>query len=208
MTMQLGPIRHVLVRSSVQEMDMVVWSKRIRMVDIPDGLSIQEVFKLLAEDRERNRLIARDVKGVCDEGRNVLVLSQRCDHLVALEEELEGIGQGCFVLHGRMGVKKRREVMVEFDKEEGPRVLLATGSLIGEGFDKGVLDTLFLALPISWRGTLSQYAGRLNREYPGKVEVRVYDYVDEGNKQLLNMYKKRQVGYRALGYREREEGED
>ncbi len=158
--MQLGPIRHVLVRSSVQEMDMVVWSKKIRMVDIPDGLPIQEVFKLLAEDRERNRVIARDGKEVCGEGRNVLVLSQGFDQKVALEEELEEIGQGCFVLHGRMGVRKRREVMVEFDEMVGPRVLLATGSLIGEGFDKGVLDTLFLALPISWRGTLSQYAGK------------------------------------------------
>jgi len=207
-TMQLGPIRHVVQRSSLPEMHMLVFCKKIRVVSIPDGLPIQEVFKLLAGDKERNRLIAEDVKEACDEGRNILVLSQRCDHLVALSEELEGIGQGCFVLHGRMGKKKRREVMVEFDEKVGPRVLLSTGSLIGEGFDKGVLDTLFLALPVSWRGTLSQYAGRLNREYPGKVEVRVYDYVDEDNKQLLNMYKRRQVGYRALGYREREELED
>ncbi len=199
-TMQLGPIRHVVPRSSMPEMRMVVLARLINVVSIPDGLSIQEVFRLLAEDRDRNRLIAEDVRDACRKSRNVLVLSQRCDHVVALAGELELLGQECFVLHGRMGVKKRREVMGAFDEIVGPRVLFSTGSLIGEGFDKPVLDTLFLALPISWKGTLSQYAGRLNREYPGKVEVRVYDYVDGGNKQVLNMYKRRQGGYRALGY--------
>ena len=203
-TMQLGPIRHVLIRSSVQEMHMLVFTKKIRNASIPEGLPIQEVFKRLAEDKERNRMIAEDVKEACSEGRNILVLSQRCDHLGALAEELEKISQSYFVLHGRMGTKKRRQVMIEFDEKEGPKVLLSTGSLIGEGFDKPVLDSLFLALPISWKGTLSQYAGRLNREYPGKVEVRVYDYVDEENKQLLNMFKRRQAGYRALGYKMKE----
>ncbi|MGB4407697.1 MAG: DEAD/DEAH box helicase family protein [Sphaerochaeta sp.] len=203
-TMQLGPIRHVVKRSSVQEMHMLVFTKMIRKSSIPDGLPIQEVFKRLAQDKDRNRMIAKDVKEACSEGRNILVLSQRCDHLVALAQELEMINQECFVLHGKMGVKKRRQTMIEFDEFNGPKVLLSTGSLIGEGFDKPELDTLFLALPISWRGTLSQYAGRLNREYPGKVEVRVYDYVDEGNKQLLNMFKRRQTGYRALGYKEKE----
>lgn len=203
-TMQLGPIRHVVKRSSVQEMNMVVFTKTIKKVSIPDGLPIQEVFKRLALDKGRNRMIAEDVKEAYSEGRNILVLSQRCDHLLVLAQELEMINQECFVLHGRMGLKKRRQVMVEFDEKEEPKVLLSTGSLIGEGFDKPVLDTLFLALPISWKGTLSQYAGRLNREYPGKIEVRVYDYVDGENKQLLNMFKRRQVGYRALGYREKE----
>ena len=204
-TMQLGPIRHVVKRSSVQEMRMVVFTKTIKKVSIPDGLPIQEVFRRLALDKDRNRMIAEDVKKACSEGRNILVLSQRCDHLLVLAQELEMINQECFVLHGRMGIKKRRQVMVEFDEKEEPKVLLSTGSLIGEGFDKAVLDTLFLALPISWKGTLSQYAGRLNREYPGKIEVRVYDYVDGENKQLLNMFKRRQVGYRALGYKMKEE---
>jgi superfamily II DNA or RNA helicase len=72
--------------------------------------------------------------------------------------------------------------------------------LIGEGFDKPILDTLFLALPISWKGTLAQYAGRLNRNYPGKTEVRIYDYIDDENRQLQSMFKKRQAGYKALGY--------
>ncbi len=149
-------------------------------------------------------MIAQKVKEACSEGRNILVLSQRCDHLLVLAEELDKINQKHFVLHGRMGIKKRRQTMIEFDEFNGPKVLLSTGSLIGEGFDKPELDTLFLALPISWKGTLSQYAGRLNREYPGKVEVRVYDYVDGENKQLLNMFKRRQAGYRALGYKEKE----
>ncbi|MBI9095908.1 MAG: DEAD/DEAH box helicase family protein [Sphaerochaeta sp.] len=203
-TMQLGPIRHVVPRSSVQEMHMLVYSKMIRKASIPEDLPIQEVFKRLALDKDRNRMIAQDVKEACGEGRNILVLSQRCDHLLTLAQELENIGQRHYILLGRMGVKKRRQTMTEFDEAEGPKVLLSTGSLIGEGFDKPELDTLFLTLPISWKGTLYQYAGRLNREYPGKVEVRVYDYVDGENKLLLNMFKRRQTGYRALGYKMKE----
>ncbi|MGB4407953.1 MAG: DEAD/DEAH box helicase family protein [Sphaerochaeta sp.] len=103
-TMQLGPIRHVVKRSSAQEMRMVVFTKTIRMTGISDGLPIQEVFKRLALDKERNRMIAEDVKEACREGRNILVLSQRCEHLLVLSQELEMINQECFVLYGRMGI--------------------------------------------------------------------------------------------------------
>src|SRR6202043_3806840 len=81
-----------------------------------------------------------------------------------------------------------------------PRVILATGRYIGEGFDHARLDTLFLALPVSWQGTVRQYAGRLHRLHPGKEDVRIYDYVDAEVPVLARMYEKRLRGYRAMGY--------
>ena len=99
------------------------------------------------------------------EGRKVLVLTERTDHLPLLQEVLGDEIEHCFVLHGRLSKKQRTAVFAELDAldESAPRVLLATGRLIGEGFDHPPLDTLVLAMPISWRGTLQQYAGRLRR---------------------------------------------
>lgn len=199
-TMQLGPIRHVVPASDKKEMHMLVFPSFHAVPAIPEGTSIQDVFKLLANDSERNERIIEDVKRAYRENRNILVLSERTDHLLCLAEAIMTAVPSCFVLHGRMTQKSRKIVLEQFDKAEGARVLLSTGRLIGEGFDKPILDTLFLALPISWKGTLAQYAGRLNREYPGKTEVRIHDYVDKGNKQLQGMFKKRQAGYKALGY--------
>ncbi|MCD4754466.1 MAG: hypothetical protein K8R75_01485 [Deltaproteobacteria bacterium] len=102
-----------------------------------------------------------------------------------------------------MRTKKRREMMEQFaavPKNE-ERVLLATGRYVGEGFDDARLDTLFLAMPISWRGTLVQYAGRLHRIHEGKKEVRIYDYVDQNVPMLMRMYEKCLKGYRSMGYR-------
>jgi hypothetical protein len=84
---------------------------------------------------------------------------------------------------------------------DAPRVLLATGKLVGEGFDHPPLDTLVLAMPVSWKGTLQQYAGRLHREHASKTDVRIIDFVDTGHPALLRMWDKRQRGYRAMGYR-------
>jgi superfamily II DNA or RNA helicase len=167
---------------------------------VAEGTSIQKVFKVLSNDSERNERIVEDVKRAYRENRNILVLTERTDHLLLLAEAIKAAVPSCFVLHGRMTQKNRKLVLEQFDKAEGARVLLSTGRLIGEGFDKPILDTLFLALPISWKGTLAQYAGRLNRNYSGKTEVRIYDYIDEENKQLQGMFKKRQAGYKALGY--------
>jgi superfamily II DNA or RNA helicase len=108
-----------------------------------------------------------------------------------------------FVLHGRLS-KKQRAVLIaalEALPPDAVRVLLATGKLVGEGFDHPPLDTLILAMPISWKGTLQQYAGRLHREQPGKEAVRIIDFVDNGHPALMRMWEKRQRGYRAMGYR-------
>ena len=101
-----------------------------------------------------------------------------------------------------MGVRQRKAVAEELaaipDTEE--RVIVATGRYLGEGFDDARLDTLFLTMPISWKGTLAQYAGRLHRLHAGKNEVRIYDYADLNVPMLARMHEKRLRGYRAIGY--------
>src|SRR5580658_10289864 len=105
------------------------------------------------------------------------------------------------MLKGGMAAKERARLMQELTIEDAPRVIVATGSYIGEGFDDPRLDTLFLAMPISWRGTLQQYVGRLHRLYDGKKLIEVYDYVDSSIPMLARMFEKRLLGYSALGYR-------
>jgi superfamily II DNA or RNA helicase len=102
-----------------------------------------------------------------------------------------------------MSRKQRAALLTELEAlpPQAPRILLATGKLVGEGFDHPPLDTLVLAMPISWQGTLQQYAGRLHRQHAGKDDVRIIDFVDCGHPALLRMWDKRQRGYRAMGYR-------
>jgi len=137
------------------------------------------------------------------QGRKVLVLTERTDHLEAISAALAGKIPGLFVLHGRMSRKQRAALIEQLDAlpSEAPRVLLATGKLVGEGFDHPPLDTLVLAMPVSWKGTLQQYAGRLHREHASKTDVRIIDFVDTGHPALLRMWDKRQRGYKAMGYR-------
>jgi superfamily II DNA or RNA helicase len=136
-------------------------------------------------------------------GRKVLVLTERTEHLEAIQFALTSKGLEPFVLHGRMPKKKRSALITALNAlpPDAPRVLLSTGKLVGEGFDHAPLDTLVLAMPVSWKGTLQQYAGRLHREHIGKSDVQIYDFVDMGHPALIRMWNKRQVGYRAMGYR-------
>jgi superfamily II DNA or RNA helicase len=136
----------------------------------------------------------------------VLVLTERTEHLDAIQAALTGKIPSLFVLHGRMSKKLRITVVAELNAlpPDEPRVLLATGKLVGEGFDHPPLDTLVLAMPISWTGTLQQYAGRLHREHATKNDVRVIDFVDTGHPALLRMWEKRKRGYRAMGYKFKE----
>ncbi|MCY1459211.1 hypothetical protein D9M71_766660 [compost metagenome] len=133
----------------------------------------------------------------------MLVLTERTDHLSAIEAALAGRVQNLFTLHGRMSKKQRLALTDELAAlpPDTPRVLLATGKLVGAGFDHPPLDTLVLAMPISWKGTLQQYAGRLHREHASKADVRIIDFIDGGHPALLRMWDKRQSGYRAMGYR-------
>jgi len=201
--MQCGPIRHSAARPETAPVQLEVWPKVLPAPEIPPDSPIQDVFRILANDSARNRSIAEDVLTAYREGRKVLVLTERTEHLPLLREALGEEVEHSFILHGRLSKKQRTAVFAELDalEESAPRVLLATGRLIGEGFDHPPLDTLVLAMPISWKGTLQQYAGRLHREHADKQDVRIYDYAETNQPQLARMWEKRQRGYRAMGYR-------
>lgn len=136
------------------------------------------------------------------DGRSPVLLTERREHLAFFEERLTGRIKSVFVLSGGMGDKKRNKLMdaLKLVPEHEERLILATGRYLGEGFDDARLDTLFLSLPVSWRGTVAQYAGRLHRDYDQKREVIIYDYVDDKVPVLARMYKKRVKGYKAIGY--------
>jgi len=205
--MQLGPTRFsVSPRSELARRPFVQ-----RLVERQTGfvlegsaneMGIQEIYRTLATDRRRNRLILDDLIAVLEEGRSPIVLTERKDHLDFLAERIRPFARHLVVLKGGMGVRQRRAAAEQLASipESEERVILATGRYIGEGFDDPRLDTLFLTLPISWKGTLMQYTGRLHRLHPGKQEVRIYDYVDSQVPMLQRMYERRLSGYRSLGY--------
>jgi len=166
--------------------------------------TIQELYGQLVADEKRNDQIINDVLLAMEEGRSPILLTERKEHLDKLNEQLKGFVRHIVVLRGGRSAKKRRRIEEQLasipDDEE--LLLLATGRYIGEGFDDARLDTLFLALPVSWKGTLVQYAGRLQRLHPGKREVRIIDYVDGKVPMLARIFERRRVGYCAMGYRE------
>lgn len=168
----------------------------------PDA-RIQDVFRFIAEDVTRTEAIADEVERAFSQGRKVLVLTERTEHVEAIRQALEAKALPVVSLHGRMSRKQRSGLIAQLEAmpPDAPRVLLATGKLVGEGFDHPPLDTLILAMPISWKGNLQQYAGRLHREHATKTDVRIIDFIDTGHPALLRMWDKRQRGYRAMGYR-------
>lgn len=177
-------------------------SFRIQAESDNDAPQIQWIYSELAKDRERNDLIFNDVISALELGRSPIVLSERKDHARQLAEKLSRFAHNVLLLTGGMGARKGREIIeriAEIPREE-ERVLVATGRYIGEGFDDARLDTLFLTMPISWKGTLAQYVGRLHRLHPEKHEVLVYDYVDDDIPLLKRMSEKRLLGYKSLGY--------
>src|SRR2546422_8270717 len=163
---------------------------------------IQPLYAELATDELRNRLIVDDVRSVLAEGRSPILLTERKDHLELLASGLQSVAHHVLVLRGAMTPTERRAAAATLAAipDAEPRLLIATGRYIAEGFDDARLDTLFLAMPVSWKGTLVQYAGRLQRLHPGKTEVRIYDYVDRDVPMLARMFEKRLRGYRAIGY--------
>jgi len=202
--MQCGPIRHTAARPDTQPRALTVIARYLSAVLplVPEA-PIQEVFRTLVADANRNATIAADVRQAWLEGRKVLVLTERTDHLDALRGAMGDGIEHLFTLHGRMARKERDAMtgMLARLPDDVPRVLLATGRLVGEGFDHPPLDTLVLAMPISWKGTLQQYTGRLHREHVSKIDIRIYDYADTGHPALMRMWAKRQRGYRAMSYR-------
>jgi superfamily II DNA or RNA helicase len=202
--MQCGPARYTVTQLATAPHDLEVIPHLLEhSIDLPQEAGIQDVFRHLANDPDRTAAIAASIQEAFVQGRKILVLTERTDHLNAITAALHGNVPTTFVLHGRMSKKQRAASIAELDElpPDAPRVLLATGKLVGEGFDHPPLDTLILAMPVSWKGTLQQYAGRLHREHASKSDVRVIDFVDTRHPALLRMWGKRQRGYRTMGYR-------
>jgi len=208
--MQCGPIRfRVNARSQAisRPFDHVVIPRSTEFRMAPGGarVGIQGVYSALITDEARNELIFQDLIKAVEKGRSPLLLSERTDQVEAFAKRCEGVVRHVVVLRGGMG-KNRRKALAEQIKsipDEEERVLIATGRYIGEGFDDARLDTLFLATPVSWRGTLQQYAGRLHRRHDNKSVVQIYDYVDGRVPMLRRMHERRLAGYRSIGYRVR-----
>jgi len=205
--MQLGPVRfNVDAKSQAAarpfEHRLLVRETAFRTAGQDGNVVIQDLYAALARDEARNAMILNDVIRALEEGRSPILLTERKDHLEFFANRLAGVARNLVVLQGGLGAKADRAARAQLDaippNEE--RLLLATGRYIGEGFDDARLDTLFLALPVSWKGTLVQYTGRLHRLHPGKREVRIFDYVDREVPMLLRMFEKRLRGYRAIGY--------
>ena len=207
--MQCGPVRYQTnakaeARRRPFRHRAILRSTQFRLppdIDV-DRPPIQHIYAALADDEDRNRLIFDDLLAALEAGRSPILLTERKNHARRLAERLERSARNVLLLRGGMGAKQRREIIQRLedipDSEE--RVLVATGRYIGEGFDDARLDTLFLAMPVSWKGTLAQYVGRLHRLHPEKREVLVYDYLDDAVPVLNRMGNKRIKGYGSLGY--------
>lgn len=205
--MQCGPIRFTTdAKSQIakQSFDRFLIPRFTSYNSIlEDRLSIATLYKYLSEDEIRNNLIVEDICKAVNTGRTPIILTNRTVHVSVLAEKLKATIKNVISLTGAGTTREKREAMQRLqtipDSEQ--LVIVATGKYIGEGFDYPRLDTLFLALPISWKGLLTQYAGRLHREYEGKKDVRIYDYIDVHEPICDSMYRKRLKGYAAIGYK-------
>jgi superfamily II DNA or RNA helicase len=205
--MQLGPVRFAIdARSQAArrpfEHRLIIRETAFGRDRAVSGDRIQSLYAGLAADERRNRLILDDVRSAMAAGRSPILLTERKDHVEVLAADLQSAARHVIVLRGGMSPTERRAAAATLASipDGESRLLIATGRYIGEGFDDARLDTLFLAMPVSWKGTLVQYAGRLHRLHPGKTEVRIYDYVDRDVPMLARMFEKRLRGYRAIGY--------
>ena len=187
--MQLGPMRFAVdgKRESARRpfaLRLIVRETPFRLTGDETRMPIQDLYRALVSDGPRNQLIVNDVLNALEEGRSPILLTERKDHLEYFEAQLRPAARNLVVLQGGMVIKQRRNTAerIAAIPSSAERLVLATGRYIGEGFDDGRLDTLFLALPVSWKGTLVQYAGRLHRLHEGKREVRIFDYVDRGQR--------------------------
>lgn len=207
--MQCGDIRVRVSNKSLKqnkEMEHTVIVKKTNYkyigIEEKNKISMPDIYKDMCNNVFRNSLIIEDISKCIMEGRIPIVLTEIIAHLKVLEESLKNLNVPIAIYKGNMGKKKTKEIqkiIEEADKNNKPRIILATSRSIGEGFDDSRLDTLFLTMPISWKGRIIQYVGRLQRKHKGKRKVIVYDYLDN-MKMLERMYDKRLSGYRMAGY--------
>ena len=208
--MQCGPVRHRM--DARTEAAKRPFNHVVRIRDTSFQLqatlgtpapSVQDVFKELVDDEVRNDLIFDDVLCALEAGRSPVVITERTAHLETIAKRLERFARHVVVLRGGQSEKQRRDSAARLAAipQGEERVIVATGRYLGEGFDDSRLDTLFLTMPIAWKGTLAQYAGRLHRLDDAKREVIIYDYVDMRVPVLARMAAKRRIGYQSIGYK-------
>ena len=207
--MLIGPIRYSYTakeKAKEQGIQHLVYPRFTRTVPprgvITDKMHPNEAYEIIHNNDVRDEQIIEDVKNCVAAGRTPVVLSRYKDHSEKFYERLKGYPDHVFLMTGNNSKKEHRKIleqMHQVDKNES-LILIATGSLVGEGFDFPRLDTLFMATPVSFRGVVEQYAGRLNRDYAGKENVIIYDYVDNHIPMFNNMYMKRLKAYKQIGY--------
>ena len=203
--LQCGPIRYLVdAKTQAQKRDFVqfVIPRFTAFRTAAEERGIAALYTDLAEDERRNLLILRDVKTALEQGRSPILLTERREHVQRLAALLAPYCVNVISLYGTTSARLRREAMEQLQAvpPDAPLVVIATGKYVGEGFDCPRLDTLFLTIPVAWKGTVAQYAGRLHRSWPGKDEVRVLDYVDIHVPVLEKMYQKRLQAYASIGY--------
>jgi superfamily II DNA or RNA helicase len=203
--MQCGPICHRIKQKDFSghlSGSAVLVRETAFAYEWSDSSKIHDVWRNLIADEQRNKMIIEDVAGALDEGRFPLILTERREHLERLAELLKDTADFAAVLYGGLKKKISREIFERL--RESPdncrKLILATGSYIGEGFDEPRLDTLFLTMPSSFKGKIVQYAGRLHRHHKDKQNIRVYDYVDRGVSVLERMFRRRLKTYKMLEY--------
>ena len=207
--MLIGPIRYSYTakeKAKEQGIQHLVYPRFTRSVPprgvITDKMHPNEAYEIIHNNDVRDEQIIEDVKNCVAAGRTPVVLSRYKDHSKKFYERLKNYADHVFLMTGNNSKKEHRKIleqMHQVDKNES-LILIATGSLVGEGFDFPRLDTLFMATPVSFRGVVEQYAGRLNRDYAGKENVIIYDYVDNHIPMFNNMYMKRLKAYKQIGY--------
>ena len=207
--MLIGPIRYSYTakeKAKEQGIQHLVYPRFTRTVPprgvITDKMHPNEAYEIIHNNDVRDEQIIEDVKNCVATGRTPVVLSRYKDHSKKFYERLKSCADHVFLMTGNNSKKEHRKIleqMHQVDKNES-LILIATGSLVGEGFDFPRLDTLFMATPVSFRGVVEQYAGRLNRDYAGKENVIIYDYVDNHIPMFNNMYMKRLKAYKQIGY--------
>ena len=207
--MQCGPVRfRVGAKQGTQahpfQHRVVIRNTKFTFMPNKDEkLHIHKIYNALMTDEARNDMIFDDIiRSIAEDKRSPILITERREHLEMFAERFRPFVKNIVVFKGGMGQRQRQKIREQLNRigDDGERLLIATGKYLGEGFDDARLDTLFLTLPISWKGTLAQYAGRLHRLHYNKKEVRIYDYVDLRVPMLERMYKRRLLGYRAIGY--------
>lgn len=203
--MQCGPIRHRIASNEGPageiSLELIVRETELAFAHAAEQ-PIHEVFRLLVENQPRTALVCDDVLAAVAEGRRCLVLSQWKQHCHALGKRLQSNGISPLMLEGGLGKRARATLIdqIENTPADEPLVVIATGQYLGEGFDCPQLDTLYLAFPISFKGRLVQYTGRLMRAHEAKTTVRVYDYADVRVPVLRAMHARRLTTYKTLGF--------